>query len=246
MTPAGQWAPRRIGMTAVPARTEHDARLGETWRRLRNTLIISGYAGRAVGRQQPFAIASMRLHLGIVALLLPVSLGAQQPAAPPASTNPIAETFRGFGYYGGWLIAAFDSIPAGKYEFKPTPPQQSIGYIAQHLESANYGLCEVLGGTKHARTAKDSLADTVKAKWPKDTLVARLRASLIFCRDALAPLTDAQLAGEITVHFPGNPERRAPRVRYAILLFTDLAEHYAQLASYMRQLGMVPPSALRK
>jgi uncharacterized damage-inducible protein DinB len=28
------------------------------------------------------------------------------------------------------------------------------------------------------------------------------------------------------------------------LLITDLAEHYAQVASYMRQLGMVPPSAL--
>jgi hypothetical protein len=25
---------------------------------------------------------------------------------------------------------------------------------------------------------------------------------------------------------------------------TDLAEHYAQLASYMRLMGMVPPSAL--
>jgi uncharacterized damage-inducible protein DinB len=186
----------------------------------------------------------MRPALIVVALLVPVSLHAQQPTTPPASANPIAETFRGFGYYGGWLIAAFDSIPASRYEYKPTPPQQSIGYIAQHLENANYALCEVLGGRKRATTAKDSLADTLKARWPKDTLVARLRASLIFCRDVLAPLTDAQLAEEVTVHFPGNPERRAPRVRFVILLFTDLAEHYAQIASYMRQLGMVPPSAL--
>jgi hypothetical protein len=28
-------------------------------------------------------------------------------------------------------------------------------------------------------------------------------------------------------------------------LVTDFAEHDAQIASYMRQLGMVPPSALR-
>ena len=169
---------------------------------------------------------------------------SKQPAAPPASANPITETFLGFGYYGGWLLAAFDSIPADRYAYKPTAPQQSIGYIAQHLESANYGLCDVLGPRKHVTTARDSLADTVKAMWPKDTLVARLRASLVFCRDVLASLTDAQLAEEITVHFPGNPERRAPRVRFVILLFTDLAEHYAQLASYMRLLGMIPPSAL--
>ena len=186
----------------------------------------------------------MRLHLRLAALPLPVCVHAQQPSAPPASASPIADTFRGFGYYGSWLLAAFDSIPANKYEYKPTPPQQSIGYIAQHLETANYGLCGVLGGTKHVATAKDSLADTVKAKWPKDTLVTRFKASLIFCRDALAPLTDAQLGEELTVHFPGNPERRAPRVRFVILLFTDLAEHYSQIASYMRQLGMVPPSAL--
>ena len=32
--------------------------------------------------------------------------------------------------------------------------------------------------------------------------------------------------------------------RIGDLLITDLAEHYAQVASYMRQLGMVPPSAL--
>lgn len=34
------------------------------------------------------------------------------------------------------------------------------------------------------------------------------------------------------------------RVRYLILLVTDLAEHYAQLAAYMRLLGLIPPSAL--
>jgi len=186
----------------------------------------------------------MRLRLVVAALALPLCLHAQEPSNRVTEPNPIADTFRGFGYYGGWLIAAFDSIPASRYAYKPTPAQQSIGFIAQHLENANYGLCEVFNGRKHVTTAKDSLADTLKAMWPKDTLVARLRASLIFCRDELARLTDRQLAEELTVRFPGNPERRAPRVRYVILLITDLAEHYAQVASYMRQLGMVPPSAL--
>lgn len=188
----------------------------------------------------------MRLAAGLVALLLPACLHGQQPATAQRPANPIAETLLGFGYYGTWLIAAFDSIPASKYAYKPSAPQQSIGYIAQHLENANYGLCEVIGGKKHPRTAKDSLPDTVKATWPKDTLAARLRASLMFCRDALSPLTDAQLAEELTVRLPNNPERRAPRVRWVVLLLTDLAEHYSQMASYMRQLGMVPPSALSR
>lgn len=186
----------------------------------------------------------MRLAAGVFVLLLSSGLHAQQPVTPQRPANPIVDTFLGVGYYGTWLIAAFDSVPASKYSYKPTPAQQSIGYIAQHLENANYGLCEVIGGKKRPATAKDSLPDTVKATWPKDTLVARLRASLVFCRDALSPLTDAQLGEELTVHLPNNPERRAPRVRWVVLLITDLAEHYSQMASYMRQLGMVPPSAL--
>jgi hypothetical protein len=82
---------------------------------------------------------------------------------------------------------------------------------------------------KHPKTAKDSLADTVKARWPKDTLVARLRASLRFCDAALehvARLESGALASTL------------------LAFETDLAEHYSQLSVYMRLLGMVPPSAL--
>ena len=176
--------------------------------------------------------------LSIAAVLLPIALGAQQPRA-----NPITRTFLSFGYYGSWLVAAFDSIPAGRYDFKPAPPQQSVGYIAQHLEDANYQLCERIGGVKRAMTPRDSLADTVKARWPKDTLVARLRASLVFCQRVVERLDDARLVDEVPVGAPGSGQT-APRVRFLILLVTDLAEHYAQLASYMRILGMTPPSAL--
>jgi hypothetical protein len=93
---------------------------------------------------------------------------------------------------------------------------------------ANYGLCERLG-TRHPRTAKDSLADTVKALWPKDTLVARLDASLRFCSDVL------QRLGPLT----------SPQAASTLLGFeTDLAEHYSQISVYMRLLGLVPPSAI--
>jgi uncharacterized damage-inducible protein DinB len=183
--------------------------------------------------------------LCIAAVVLPAALGAQQRSATSKqpTANPITRTFRGFGFYGSWLLAAFDSIPASNYDYRPTPVQQSVGYIAQHLEDANYGLCTIIGGVPPALTAKDSLLDTVKAKWPKDTLVARLRKSLVFCDHVMASMTDASLADTLTVDLPGS-QRTAPRVRWVILLVTDLAEHYSQIASYMRLLGLVPPSAL--
>lgn len=42
---------------------------------------------------------------------------------------------------GSRLVAAFDAIPAGRYDYRPTPSQQTVGCIAQHLEDANYRWC---------------------------------------------------------------------------------------------------------
>jgi uncharacterized damage-inducible protein DinB len=176
-------------------------------------------------------------------LLLSSVVAAQEAPTSRPPANPITETVKGFSYYGGWLLAAFDSIPAARYRFRPTPAQQTVGYVAQHLEDANYQLCGRFSGLPRRVTAKDSLADTVKATWPKDTLVARLRASLLYCRDAMATLTDARLAEELPAG-TGAAARPAPRARFVLLFLTDLADHYSQMANYMRALGLVPPSAL--
>ncbi len=163
------------------------------------------------------------------AFLLPAVLAGQDTTPRPGPDGVIAQFVRFADIFGGRLVTAFDSIPADRYSYRPVPTQQTIGFIAQHLEDANYALCERLGGRKAPRTAKDSLADTVKAQWPKDTLIARLDASLRFCDEAISRLPKLDAAG----------------VASTLLAFeTDLAEHYAQLSVYMRLLGLVPPSAL--
>jgi hypothetical protein len=179
------------------------------------------------------------------ALIIPTALVAQQPTASPQSqANPVTQSFQAFGArYAGWLTTAFDSIPASKYGFRPTPAQQSIGYVAQHLEDANYQLCSQFGTAKWTKTAKDSLADTVKAAWPKDTLVARLKASFVFCDQAMATVDDAKLADQLAAGPPGSG-RTAPRARFVLAYVTDLVDHWSQIANYMRLNGMVPPSAV--
>jgi Domain of unknown function (DUF3471)/DinB superfamily len=165
----------------------------------------------------------------LVALLVPAVLTAQSPAERGTPTAVTIQFARFAALFGGRLVAAFESIPAAQYEYRPTASQQTIGYIAQHLEEANYSLCERLSDTKHPRTSKDSLADTLKARWPKDTLVARVDASLRFCDSTLERI------GRVD----------SPVVASTLLAFeTDLAEHYSQLAVYMRLLGLVPPSAV--
>ncbi len=172
----------------------------------------------------------MRRHVTLfVPLLFPVALVAQSRVKHEAPAAVAFQFAKFADMFGGRLVEAFTAIPADKYNFRPTASQQTIGYIAQHLEDANYALCERIGGTTHHRTARDSLADTVKALWPKDTLVARLDASLQFCDAAL------ERTGSLD----------SPAVVNSLLAFeTDLAEHYSQLSVYMRLLGLVPPSAI--
>jgi hypothetical protein len=113
-----------------------------------------------------------RYALIVLVLMLPSSSLVAQSATSREPRDGVMGAFESFaGLFGSRLKAAFDSIPASRYDYRPTPPQQTIGYIAQHLEGANYTLCERMGKLQHARTAKDALADTIKARWPKDTLV---------------------------------------------------------------------------
>ena len=181
-------------------------------------------------------------------LALPVSLAAQQPATTPPVTppaNPITTVFRNRTMTLQRNIAqAFDSIPAAKFSYKPTPAQLTIGYIAQHLVSDNYLFCNNVGAMKATLSAKDTTtADSIRATWPKDTLVAKLKASFTFCETAFAQLDDAKLADQITMNMNGNA-RTLTRASMVLGHALDMADHYSQLANYMRLNNILPPTAL--
>jgi hypothetical protein len=183
----------------------------------------------------------VRIRSIIVGALFPAVLIAQQSPSDPEPNN-IRASFAYFAeHYGRLLIAALDSIPATKYGFSPTPAQQTVGYIAQHLEDANLGLCSRLGRPDPRGAADWRISDSVRAKWPKDTLVARLHASIVFCTAAIAQLNDTRI-GELAT-MQSDSGRTILPARVLLAFTTDLAEHYAQLASYMRELGLAPPSA---
>ena len=183
-------------------------------------------------------------YAAILALALPVSLVAQQPSGA-ATANPITNAFKGPTMrYQKILAQAFDSIPESKFGYKPTPAQLSIGYIAQHLADDNYFFCNQFGAMKATRPERDTATpDSVKAKWPKDTLVAKLKESFAFCESAIGQVDDAKLGEDITMTFGGN-SRKAPRASMVLGHVIDMADHYSQIANYMRLNGMVPPTAL--
>lgn len=176
-------------------------------------------------------------------LLVPAALAAQQPAAPPA--NPIVATFKGriLGSHRN-IAQAFDSIPGDKFGYKPTEKQLTIGYIAQHVASDSYLFCNAFGTTKANVSAEESSTpDSVKAKWPKEKLVANLKASFAFCAKAIDEVTDATVAENVSMTF-GGQTRQVTRVSMLLGHALDLADHYSQLANYMRLNGLTPPTAL--
>ncbi|MFL5573322.1 MAG: DinB family protein [Gemmatimonadaceae bacterium] len=183
-------------------------------------------------------------HFPILALAAPIFLAAQQPAAPlPA--NPVTTAFRNrISAMHRNIAQAFDSIPESKFSYKPTPAQLSIGYIAAHIANDDYFFCNNFGTMKGTRAAEDTAtADSVKATWPKAKLVTRLKESFAFCDQAIAQLDDAKLAEAVTLTNGAN-SRTVARANMVLGHALDLADHYSQLANYMRLNSMLPPTAL--
>ena len=153
----------------------------------------------------------------ILALALPLALSAQQPAGDPA--NPLTTVFKG----------RINGLEAN---------------IAQHIASDNYLFCNNFGAAKANLAAEDTAtADSVKAKWPKAKLVSKLKDSFAFCQTALGQLNDAALSETITLTF-GTRTQQRPRVAMVLGHALDLADHYSQLANYMRLNNILPPTAL--
>jgi hypothetical protein len=177
----------------------------------------------------------------LVFVAVPLTLLAQQPPSNPITAVMKQRTLT----FQQRLAEAFDSIPERIFGYKPTPAQLTIGYIAQHLADDNYFYCNQFGAMKGARaTEVTATADSIKAKWPKDKLIAQLKTSFKFCEDAFEQLDDAKLGDQITRTLPNGQSRTVTRAGPVMGHIIDMADHYSQLANYMRLNNMLPPTAL--
>jgi len=132
------------------------------------------------------------------------------------------------------IVDAAEEMPADKYGYKPTPAQMSYGDVVAHLikEGNNY-LCSAASGLKQPDADKFAGTD------PKDKLVTGLKASFKFCETALAQIQDAQLGDSID--FFGG--RKVTKGMAGLITVADWADHYSQMAIYLRLNGLLPPTA---
>lgn len=158
---------------------------------------------------------------------------AQGPSSSP-SAAPVSDALRLYlRQFQRNLVAASDDFPVSRYTYKPTAPQQSVAYVVEHLAGSNNFLCAAVAGVT-APTEPTVVADST----PPDTLKARLRRSFAFCETAFANLKDTGLSD--SVPFFGGKRTRAAVI---LALPYDWADHYSQLANYLRLNGVSPPNA---
>lgn len=171
------------------------------------------------------------LLAGLATISLTVSAAAQGPAAPAA------DALRSIAKRAGTnLVAAAEEMPAAKYTFKPTPAQMSFADVIAHLSNGNDYLCSKVGGAAAPKRSEIAKGAT------KDQLVARLRETFQFCESTLAKVGDAQLGEKV----PFFGDREVTRAEAMFATAEDWADHYSQLAIYLRLNGLLPPTAKGK
>jgi uncharacterized damage-inducible protein DinB len=134
------------------------------------------------------------------------------------------------------LIESAQEMPGDKYGYKPTPAQMTFGEVVVHLADGNGILCGSIAGTPAPQLPKLTPQDS------KDTLVSRLKQSFDFCTAALGRVDDTKLADSI----PFFGSRKVTRAMAMMITVDDWADHYSQLAIYLRLNGLLPPTAKKK
>ncbi|MGO9403281.1 MAG: DinB family protein [Terriglobales bacterium] len=175
----------------------------------------------------------MKRAFWIPALLL-VAAAAIAQTMPAPIKNPVSSALRDIlpGRQKN-TVAAVEAMPADKFNYKPTPEQNTFGHLVAHMIEANNALCSKATAVASPKVKEAKESDS------KDKLVAALKASFDFCSDALAKMDDSKLA-ETTEGFGG---KQVTRAWASMVLASSWADHYAEAAMYLRLNGVLPPTA---
>jgi hypothetical protein len=175
----------------------------------------------------------MKPSLGLLAL----AIGGLTASARAQGAAPVSDALRSTEKRAATnLVAAAEEFPAGKYGFKPTPAQMSVGDIIAHLSGGNAFLCSSIAGVEAPKRAE------ITGKATKARLVSALKESFQFCDEALAKVNDSGLSDKVPF-FEGGEVSRAEMMFVAA---EDWADHYSQLANYLRLNKLLPPTAKQK
>lgn len=143
--------------------------------------------------------------------------GATASAGQPGPNDASTAARAGFAEVSGWVTKAADLVPADKYSYRPTPTVRTFGQLIGHIADGHNWYCAGAGGKKVEWSDAVEKGNTDKA-----TVVQKLKQSIDGCNAV----------------YGGNGQISA--------LFANVAHsslHYGNMITYMRMLGLVPPSS---
>ena len=158
----------------------------------------------------------------VACAVLGVIAGAQLQARPEARAgqNPAAFLPKGFEEVSGWITSSAELVPADKYSYRPVGTVRTFGQQIAHVADAYAYYC---GSAKAGKSIE--WTDAVeKAGGDKAALVAKLKAATGACAAVYSSATAAN----------------------ALPLMANIAHanlHYGNIITYMRMLGLTPPSS---
>jgi hypothetical protein len=175
-----------------------------------------------------------RIEIALVALGMMVScvVCVAQAPAPAGPVGPAAEVQAAYNRIKPNVLKAAEKMPDADFQYKPTADIRTFARIVNHVTEAQFRVCSALNGTTADPKAVPS--DTAD----KATVLAGLKASFAACDTAYAALTDATIAEAVTL----GPVKRS-RIGAAWGNVSHDNEQYAELSTYLRLKGLVPPTA---
>src|SRR5262245_31386223 len=139
------------------------------------------------------------------------------PAQKPDNDDKAAALRKNFTDVSGWVTKAADLAPAEKYGYRPAPTVRTFGQVIAHIaDSYNYYCARAAGKNVEWSDAIE------KGATDKATLVPKLKQSLDACNAAYGGSGQAGALIENIGH-------------------TSL--HYGNIITYLRMLGLTPPSS---
>ena len=159
----------------------------------------------------------LRILLSLCCLLLSTASGFGQ-SAPEKTPDVSTEMRNGFNEVNGWVTKAAELVPADKYNYRPVDTVRTFGQLIAHItDSYNYFCANGVGN-------KVEWSDAIeKGATDRDTLLPKLKEAVGRCNAA---------------YNSGNAQLRP--------LFVNVGHtslHYGNIITYMRMLGLKPPSS---
>ncbi len=156
----------------------------------------------------------MKLSVLSAALALPVCVCAL-PAQQP--NEPHSAVRAGWKEVSEWIAKAADAVPAHKYSYRPVETVRTFGQLIGHLADSYAWYCARAAGRD------EQWSDAIeKGSGDKAALTSRLKQAADAC---------GQVYGG-----NGNIGPLMANIAHSNL-------HYGNIVTYMRMLGLVPPSS---